>query len=130
MGAGIRMVGGQAVLRPARAGCRVRIEADWTATGPISEALKISARLLDGAGQPVAAQDVAPVHFTYPTTAWIPGETVHDVYDLELTCREAAGPYTPLLVLYRSADGSEIGRAELQPVELRQSADAGGHTGP
>ena len=100
-------------MRQNRAGTSVRVRPVWAATEPIGEELKISARLLDAAGQQIAADDRVPVHFTYPTTAWTPGETVEDLYDLKLPDGAPPGPYRVLLILYRASDTSEVGRAEV-----------------
>jgi hypothetical protein len=110
---------GKAFVRPARAGRTVRIEAAWTAAEPLAEDLRISARLVSEDGAPaqlakaVAATDTVPVHFTYPTTSWVVGETVNDVYDLLIPDDAPAGRYKPLIIVYRGADGSEIGQIEL-----------------
>ena len=64
----------------------------------------------------LAANDQVPVHFAYPTTAWVRGETVTDVYDLELPRQVPNGNYGVLVILYREADGQEVGRAELPPL--------------
>ena len=61
-----------------------------------------------------------PVHFTYPTTAWTPGELVRDSYDLALPPNAPAGLYTILLILYRASDGGEVGRVQLPPVDVRR----------
>ena len=78
----------------------------------------MSARLVDGTGQVVAQDDRVPVNFTYPTTAWVPGERVIDVYDLPLPAGTPGGDFSPLLILYRAADGSEVGRVQLPPVTV------------
>ena len=96
-----------------------RINLHWTAQQPIMGELKVSARLLNAAGETVVAEDAVPVHFTYPTTAWVPGEIVDDSYDLRLPGSEPAGPYSGLVILYRAADGGEVGRATLGPVAIR-----------
>lgn len=96
----------------------VRIILRWSAPGPIGEELKISARLLDAAGAVVVAQDAVPVHFTYPTTQWVPGEMVDDSYDLTLPSSAPDGPYTALIILYRAADGTEVARTILGPRDL------------
>ena len=46
------------------------------------------------------------------TTTWRAGERIVDVYDLPLG-PPAQGPFTPLLILYRAADGQELGRLSL-----------------
>jgi hypothetical protein len=91
----------------------------WAAAAAIGEDLKISARLLDAEGNLLASQDAAPVHFAYPTTAWVPGETVEDTLEARLPIGARAGQYTPLVILYRGSDGSEVGRATLPTLMLR-----------
>ena len=73
----------------------------------------MSARLVNGAGDIVSAVDTVPVHFTYPTTAWVPGEMVEDVIDLTLRPEDSACTYEALIILYRAADASEVGRVTL-----------------
>jgi hypothetical protein len=113
IGAGVLLVDASAEMRQNRAGTSVRVRPVWAATEPIHEELKVSARLLDSAGQQIAADDRVPVHFTYPMTAWTPGETVEDLYDLKLPDGAPQGPYRVLLILYRASDTSEVGRAEV-----------------
>ncbi len=111
---------GYALSRPpAHTAPPLRLALTWQATAPLTRDLKVSARLLDAAGQPVAQADAVPVHFAYPTTAWRPGEFVADVYDLPLPANLPPGQYTPLLILYDPAQGaSEVGRMTLEPVAL------------
>jgi len=97
----------------------IRLTVVWQATTPISRELKVSARLLDPEGQPVAQADAEPVHFAYPTTAWRAGEFISDVYDLYLPATLAPGEYTPIIIVYDPAQGAaEIGRVTLSPIYL------------
>ncbi|MGE5603480.1 MAG: DUF2723 domain-containing protein [Nitrososphaerales archaeon] len=96
-----------------------RVTLRWTAPQPVAEELKVSARLLNGAGEVVAKEDATPVHFVYPTTAWVPGEEVEDNYDLQLPAGAAPGEHSALVILYRAADGSEVGRTTLGPALLQ-----------
>ena len=111
---------GYALSRPpAHTTPPLRLTLTWQATAPLARELKVSARLLDAAGRPVAQTDAAPVHFAYPTTAWRPGEFIADVYDLALPASLAPGDYTPLLILYDPAQGAaEVGRMTLKAVAL------------
>lgn len=118
MGAAIVLVDAQSMVRQTHSGTVVRLALTWAATAPVHEELKVSARLLDAGGNVVAADDRTPVHFTYPTTAWVPGEPVSDVYDLTISPATPDGAYGVLLILYRAVDGSEVGRAELPPVSV------------
>jgi 4-amino-4-deoxy-L-arabinose transferase-like glycosyltransferase len=118
VGAGILLADARTEVRHLHAGPVVRLALTWAAGQPLQEDLKISARLVDAAGQVVAQDDRVPVHFTYPTTAWVPGERIVDVYDLSLPSNTPGGDFSPLLVLYRAADGSEVGRVQLPPVAV------------
>jgi 4-amino-4-deoxy-L-arabinose transferase-like glycosyltransferase len=118
VGAGILLADARTEVRHLHAGPVVRLALTWAAGQPLQEDLKISARLVDAAGQVVAQDDRVPVHFTYPTTAWVPGERIVDVYDLSLPSNTPGGDFSPLLVLYRAADGSEVGRVQLPPVTV------------
>ncbi len=111
--AGIVLVDVKAEVRHTHTGTAVRVTPTWAASVPITEELKISARLLDGAGVQLAQNDRVPVHFAYSTTAWVMGETVQDCYDLSLPALPTAGAQRVLLIVYRAADGGEIGRAEI-----------------
>ncbi len=118
VGDGILLVDAGTAVRWTHAGPVVRLTLAWSATTPVDEELKVSARLLDATGKVVAQDDRVPVHFTYPTTAWTPGEVVADVYDLSLPQGAPPGPYDVLLILYRAADGGERGRVPLPSVTL------------
>jgi hypothetical protein len=113
VGAGIVLKDVRTEVRRPHAGPVVRLTLTWAAAQPISDELKVSARLADAAGQVVAQDDRVPVHFAYPTTAWVPGEPVTDVYALPLPDGTLAGGLSPLLILYRADDGGEIGRVQL-----------------
>lgn len=118
MGDGIVLVAARAEVRQPRAGPAIRLTLTWAAAAPVSEELKVSARLLSASGDVLVADDRVPVHFAYPTTAWAPGEAIDDVYDLVVPPDAPPGPYGALVILYRAADGSEVGRAELSPIVL------------
>jgi hypothetical protein len=92
----------------------LRLTLFWRVEAPLSVDLRVSARLLNLAGELVAQADAVPVHFAYPTTAWRPGEIVSDVYDLDLPVDTPSGQYMPLLIWYDLAqNAAEVGRIEL-----------------
>jgi hypothetical protein len=97
----------------------VRLTLFWQVTAPVTASLKVSARLLNPAGETAASVDAVPVHFAYPTTAWRPGEIVADVYDLALPAGIPPSSYTPLLIWYDPAqNAAEVGRVELEPLTM------------
>jgi hypothetical protein len=97
----------------------------WRAGQGMSESLKISARLLESQGMVAAVTDSEPVAWTYPTTAWRPGEVVADAYEIPWPAGAPPGVYTPLVIVYDPATGQERGRAELPPVSLAGSPALG-----
>ena len=109
---GILLADIQTAVRRTHVGPVIRVVPTWVAAAPIKEELKVSARLLDAAGKQLVQDDRVPVHFTYPTTAWVVGEPVRDSYDLAVPPVAAAGPDHVLLIWYRAADGGEVGRVE------------------
>ena len=109
-GDSLRLVGWDLAPVPARNADWLRLQAAWRVDAAVPEDLKVSARLLGPNGAVVASQDAIPVHWSYPTTAWRQGETVLDAYDFALPAGTAAQGVTPLLILYRASDGTEVGR--------------------
>lgn len=106
----VRLVGYDFGPVAARAATLLRLQLAWQVDAPVGEELKVSARLLNAAGEVVASQDAAPVHWAYPTTAWRPGETVIDAYDFALPAGVDPASLTPLVILYRAGSGEEVGR--------------------
>lgn len=96
----------------------IRLTLVWQAVQSPPVDLKVSARLLDGAGNVVAVADAVPVHFAFPTGRWHAGDAIADVYDLQLPAG-TSGTFTPLIILYDPANGAaEVGRVELPPVTV------------
>jgi len=91
-------------------GPRLRVTLYWDVTAPPAEDYKVSARLVRQDGSVAVAVDDVPVHNTYPTRYWRPGERVQDVYDLPLPPRFDGHV---LIILYRAANGAEVGRVTL-----------------
>jgi hypothetical protein len=106
----LHLAGFELAELPATGARWLRLQAAFRVDRPVGEELKVSARLLGPGGSVVAAQDAVPVHWAYPTTAWRTDETVLDAYDFALPEDTDIGALTPLLILYRAADGSEVGR--------------------
>ena len=102
----------------------VRVNLTWEPTTLISDDLKISARVLDGApvldgARVIAAQDDWPVHNAYHTRNWRVGTAIADVYDVRLPRDTPAQSYRVLLIVYRAENGAEVGRIEAGMVTVR-----------
>jgi hypothetical protein len=84
----------------------------WRALEPVSASYKVSVQALS-AGTNIAAQsDTIPVGWTYPTTAWLPGEIVTDEHFLSADHGLEAGDYALIVVLYEEQDGTRLGVAQ------------------
>lgn len=83
----------------------------WRPTTPLSAVYKVSLRFIEN-GQGLTQEDRYPLRLVAPTTSWLPGETVRDVYYL-------VAPATPpknrqlRVILYAEADGREVGAIDL-----------------
>jgi len=96
----------------------------WLPTAPITQTLKLSLRVVDGAGEVLPLDDVSlaqhdayPLRLAAPTTAWLPGETIRDVHQIPLPPLLAEYPDARLLVIVYDAETvAEVGRFEL-PLE-------------
>jgi hypothetical protein len=70
----------------------------WQADEPLSRSYKISARILAADGARIAQVDRVPQIWTYPTTHWLPRETVVDFYELNTTAACGTGCRLALIV--------------------------------
>lgn len=110
IGDALRLTGFELSRIPAQDAAWLRLSAAFRVDQAVTEDLKVSARLLAPDGSVVASTDAVPVHWAYPTTAWRAGETILDVYDFALPENTDIAALTPVLIVYRAADGSEVGR--------------------
>ena len=62
--------------------------------------------------EPPATLDEFPLRQVAPTTTWLPGETVRDVYTLYLPPAAQAKPATLQVILYDAETLAEVGRWE------------------
>jgi hypothetical protein len=88
-----------------------RITLAWRVEAPVSEPLRVSARVVDPQGETLFQNDRTPAREAYPTTFWRPGEVILDTHELPPLPQGAHY----LFILYRAADGTEVGRASWQP---------------
>ncbi len=80
----------------------------WTAEEPVAESYKVFLHLVDAdTGEIVAQSDMIPRNWTYPTTAWEPGEIVHDLRSLPVD-DISSGAYTLQLGLYNEQTGERL----------------------
>jgi len=67
----------------------------WRSIRSIDRDYTVFTHALDAAGKQIGGQDNQPMHGTYPTSWWIPGEYISDTYTLPLTDAIEIGLYDP-----------------------------------
>jgi len=77
----------------------------WQAQKRIPSSYKVSVQVLSDELQIMAQQDSVPVHWTRPTTAWLPGEIVVDEHVLVLKPGAKPGNATLIVALYDEQGG-------------------------
>jgi hypothetical protein len=100
-------------------GPALRVNLYWRPTAELPRSLKVSLRLLDAGGHPLtypdgtrATLDEFPLRQVAPTTTWLPGETLRDVYTLYLPPAAFAQPATLQVIVYDAETTAEVGRWE------------------
>jgi hypothetical protein len=88
---GGRLIGATADREALRAGERLRLSLFWERSGAAPRPREVSIVARRAGGATVREWRGVPVDGTYPTTAWKPGETVRDSWDLVVPTALASG---------------------------------------
>ena len=80
----------------------------WRAEADLSDSYKVFVHLLDQNGQVRAQVDAIPVNGTRPTTSWLPGEIVTDIYTIKLPTDLPAEQYRLVAGLYQELDNIRL----------------------
>jgi hypothetical protein len=98
-------------------GPALRLALYWRPSVAAPRPLKVSLRLVDADGDPLlkddgtpATLDEFPLRRVAPTTAWLPGERVSDVYTLSLPEDAPEGISSLQVILYDAETAGEVGR--------------------
>lgn len=101
-------------------GPALRVALYWQPQVALQQNYKLSLRLLDPNGAPIMdatgqaiTADRFPLRQVAPTTTWLPGETIRDVYELSLPVKARATVGELLIILYDAATIQEAGRVRL-----------------
>jgi hypothetical protein len=100
-----------AEVEPATAvqrGTTMKIHLDWQAMRAIHIDYTTFVHLLGPDGTLVAQQDKQPLDGFFPTSRWLPGQTVADTYQLALPVDAPLGQYTLQVGLYNLASGQRL----------------------
>jgi 4-amino-4-deoxy-L-arabinose transferase-like glycosyltransferase len=81
-------------------GGRLAVNLTWQALAPIDDNYTVFVQVVDAGDRIVGQVDAWPLHGTYPTGQWRPGEVVNDPYQVQLLSELPPGPYRLLVGWY------------------------------
>jgi 4-amino-4-deoxy-L-arabinose transferase-like glycosyltransferase len=97
----------------------------WQANGPTAVPYTVFTHLTGPDGQLYGQWDNQPVRGTYPTTGWLPGESVVDQYEIPVSPDAPAGDYHLLVGLYDSVTGMRLPALDQKGQVIGDSAKIG-----
>lgn len=116
----LRLTGYDLTVRNLGGGPYLELALDWLPIAPPAHDYKLSLRLLDANGAPIAdaagtpvVADLYPLRQVAPTSAWPPGQTVRDVYELPIPRAALAQPLQLQMIVYDAATTHEAARVHL-----------------
>ena len=93
LGGVVELVGYSLAPAEAAPGESLHLTLIWRCLAQMEERYTVFTHLLDAGGQVRGQQDNPPVHGTYPTALWVPGEVVVDEYEIEVAADAPPGSY-------------------------------------
>ena len=100
LGDWVELVGYRLEVAEARPGDLLHLTLIWRCLAPVEVNYTVFTHLLDAGGQVHGQQDNPPVHGTYPTTLWVPGEIVVDGYPVPVDAGAPPGSYVLEVGMY------------------------------
>jgi hypothetical protein len=104
----IRLLGYDLDPAGAAPGQTFRLTLYWESLAAAPQDYTVFTHLLDAQGRIVGQQDRQPLGGERPTTSWLPGEFLTDVYELSVPPDAPSGTYTIEVGLYDAASGQRL----------------------
>ncbi len=108
LGEAIALVGYDLSADQARPGDQLTITLTWKDLRTVSTSYHVFVHLLDDQNHIWAQWDGVPRNWSYPTSAWVPGEYIVDRYTLTLSPQAPAGSLSIEVGLYDLASGKRL----------------------
>jgi hypothetical protein len=116
LGAGVALVGYDLSGEALKPGSQLTLTLDWHAIQASTISYHVFVHLLDAQDHIWAQWDGVPRNWSYPVSAWLPGEYVVDRYPLQLSSETPVGNLTIEAGMYDAANGQRL------PVVVRPGA--------
>ena len=97
---GITLLGYDLQAPTVQPGKTITVTLYWQVKEQITTSYKVSVQMLSRDPRIVAQDDSIPGRWTYPTTAWLPGEIITDEHVLTIMPEAETGSHTLIAVLY------------------------------
>jgi len=108
VGSSIELLGYDVDRKIYAPGSTVQLTVYWRGVSPMADAYTVFAHLLDGGRHVVSQVDLTPGQGQLPTTSWLPGQVVRDVYELPLKPDLPSGSYQLEVGFYRPDTGARL----------------------
>jgi hypothetical protein len=108
LGDAVRILGYDLEPSDARPGDSLRLTLVWECLSPMDIPYTVFVHLLDEEGNIRGQRDSVPGEGTLPTTSWVEGEIVTDVYDIPIAPDAPPGGYTIIAGMYDAATGGRL----------------------
>jgi len=105
---GITLLGYDVQAPMVQPGKTITVTLYWQTKQQIATSYKVSVQMLSVDLRIMAQDDSIPVRWTYPTTAWLPGEVITDEHVLTITSGAAPGGHTLIAVLYNEQSAQRL----------------------
>jgi len=105
---GITLLGYDLQAPAVQPGRMITVTLYWQAKEPITTSYKVSVQMLSADLRIVAQDDSIPVRWTYPTTAWLPGEIITDEHILTIMPEAAPDSHMLITVLYDAQSAQRL----------------------
>lgn len=105
---GITLLGYDLHAPSVRPGATMTVTLYWRASEPITTSYKVSLQLLTPDLRMAAQDDSVPVHWTYPTTAWLPDEIISDEHVLTINSLAVPDRHVLIAVLYEEKSARRL----------------------
>ncbi len=108
LGDQVELLGYDIDVTNARPDGAIHLTLIWRALTEMDTSYTVFTHLLGPDGQIAAQQDNVPISGTYPTTLWLPGEIVSDLYTISLPEDMPAGDYPVTVGFYLPENGLRL----------------------
>jgi len=102
LGDGVRLLGYD-VDKSVRAGGSLRLTLYWKCVAEMTESYTVFTHLLDGNNLIRGQVDRLPLSGAAPTTGWVPGEVIADLYEITVDPEAPKGEYVVEIGMYAAA---------------------------